>query len=327
MNPNISHPLYSNSFQELNGWNKWNPSECEYKEKHWFAYALGIFLICGVFVSWGSQHMAIIRRKSSKGISWMTMLLANISTSCNTINVILEDFDTTIRCCGIFGSVHCNEQLLSTYQIASGWVNSIFVFFLILYYFPVEFTIEEQIVNVTAVTPLNSSDTSVSTYDETFEKSKIIMKPTNQVSKRRATISFIMYILICLFLFPAIGVLLYAKYGGASNSVTLSFAFALGIIATVANVLQYTPQIIKTLIEKEVGSLSIVMLLLQAPGSFMVVVFQLFFYHENVSTWLPFFITGIQQIILLVICIVFEIRNRRRKPSEEKEPLLTPKNI
>jgi len=321
---------------ELNGWDKWSPSECKYEEKHWFAYALGIFLIVGVFVSWASQHIAILRSKSSQGISWVTIFLANVSTSCNTINVILEDFNKTIRCCGIFGTSHCNEALLSTYQIASGWINSVFVFILILIYFPKDILKSESIViNSRSVTPFHSSDSkgSISSYESVpnFDTTHLTVKKVetgpNYIQKRRGIIAFIIYILFCLILFPGISVLLYSIYGGSDSSPTIKFAFSLGILSTVCNVLQYTPQIIKTLFEKEVGSLSIVMLLLQAPGSFMVVVFQGVLYKENVSTWLPFFITGIQQVILLTICIVFELRKRRQAKSIETQPLLDPENL
>ena len=52
------------------------------------------------------------------------------------------------------------------------------------------------------------------------------------------------------------------------------------------------------------------MLLLQAPGSFLVVFFEIQ-YHENISTWLTFFITGVQQVILLILCFYFEIKKRK----------------
>lgn len=70
------------------------------------------------------------------------------------------------------------------------------------------------------------------------------------------------------------------------------------------------------------------MLLLQAPGSFFVVLFQVkisiyfnshrkgIIYKQNVSTWLNYLLTGIQQVILVIECIVFEIRKRRMKKKE-----------
>ena len=66
------------------------------------------------------------------------------------------------------------------------------------------------------------------------------------------------------------------------------------------------------------------MLLLQAPGSFLVVIFHIQ-YHENVSTWLPFFMTGIQQTVLLILCVVYEvkrIRNQKKQENDASEPLI-----
>jgi hypothetical protein len=67
------------------------------------------------------------------------------------------------------------------------------------------------------------------------------------------------------------------------------------------------------------------MLLLQAPGSFLVVFFH-WRYHESVSTWLPFFITGIQMIFLLGMCIYYEMKKRRHRSEniQEEQRLLPP---
>jgi hypothetical protein len=72
------------------------------------------------------------------------------------------------------------------------------------------------------------------------------------------------------------------------------------------------------------------MLLLQTPGSFLVVIFQGLLYHESVSTWLSFLFTGLQQLVLLILCIiydrVFEKLFRKKQPehsvqADEKTPL------
>jgi hypothetical protein len=50
---------------------------------------------------------------------------------------------------------------------------------------------------------------------------------------------------------------------------------------------------------------------------------------ENVSTWLNFLVSGIEQVILLVMCIVFEIRKKANKnrflqiqKDDDTQPLL-----
>jgi hypothetical protein len=50
------------------------------------------------------------------------------------------------------------------------------------------------------------------------------------------------------------------------------YAFAFGVLSASAEFVHWTPQIWKTWKAKDPGSLSIAMLVLQAPGSFLVVV-------------------------------------------------------
>lgn len=48
--------------------------------------------------------------------SWLTILLGNVSTCCNTINVILLNWDT-ITCAPQWGFLKWNAAMLSIYQV------------------------------------------------------------------------------------------------------------------------------------------------------------------------------------------------------------------
>jgi len=255
-------------------------SNCSFQERSIIAYIIGCFLIFGVMISYIPQHLAIIKRRSSQGISWITIFLANISTCSNTINAVLEQWDT-LTCCFEFGFWKCNASLLSIYQISVGWFNSLLLFILVLLFFPKEIDIR---------------------------------------NKRVAIISWWIYVVGLIFLSSgAGGILLYKE--GSNSKVVSDYAFSFGIISTVAILCQWTPQIWKTWNAKEVGSLSIMMLLLQAPGSFIVVIFQGILYRESVSTWLTFLLTGIQQTILLILCLVFEFRRRQKTKLNQQETI------
>jgi hypothetical protein len=52
------------------------------------------------------------------------------------------------------------------------------------------------------------------------------------------------------------------------------------------------------------------MILIQAPGNFLVVLFQIQA-HANVSTWLPFLVSGIEQLVLLGEIIWYDYILRR----------------
>jgi len=103
----------------------------------------------------------------------------------------------------------------------------------------------------------------------------------------------------------------------------IGFANIIGILSAVLATFQYVPQIIATYKRKDVGSLSIPMMLLQTPGSFIFVWSLLG--REGVlwSTWAMYFVTGVLQGILLIICVKFEWKNWRDKATDgEQEPLL-----
>lgn len=92
--------------------------------------------------------------------------------------------------------------------------------------------------------------------------------------------------------------------------------------------MQWAPQIVKTVRARSVGSVSMAMLAIQAPGSFLVVYFQWFLRGENVSTWISYFLAGVQQVLLLSICLLLVIHRclRRRRQAQlgtlEKAPLM-----
>src|SRR5690606_25749286 len=52
------------------------------------------------------------------------------------------------------------------------------------------------------------------------------------------------------------------------------------------------------------------MLLLQMPGSVIVVIYQGFFNRESFTTWLPYAVTALQQMLLIVMWFYYTILNR-----------------
>jgi hypothetical protein len=99
-----------------------------------------------------------------------------------------------------------------------------------------------------------------------------------------------------------------------------TWANILGIMATVLAAIQYLPQIWMTWHLKHVGSLSIPMMLIQTPGSFVwsgSLAARLGV--EGWSTWGVFLVTGCLQGCLLGMGIYFEVKARRAQHSTERE--------
>lgn len=106
----------------------------------------------------------------------------------------------------------------------------------------------------------------------------------------------------------------------------LYWATALGICSAVLACVQYIPQLWTTWKLQHVMSLSIPMMCIQTPGSF-VFAGSLFSQYgwKGWSIWGVYVITGVLQGILLVMGVSFELRDRKTIPGaqqDEDRPLL-----
>ena len=96
-------------------------------------------------------------------------------------------------------------------------------------------------------------------------------------------------------------------------SLLLSWAHFLGIFGTCLAAIQFLPQIWTTWKLQEVGSLSIPMMCIQTPGSFVWVgSLAARLGWEAWSTWGIYLVTGVLQGCLLVMGITFELRSRKK---------------
>lgn len=91
----------------------------------------------------------------------------------------------------------------------------------------------------------------------------------------------------------------------------------LGIFSTVLASIQYFPQIYTTFRLKRVGSLSIPMMCIQTPGSFVwAASLAARLGSEGWSAWGVYVVTGCLQGSLLIMGSYFEIMHRRREKKE-----------
>jgi hypothetical protein len=91
----------------------------------------------------------------------------------------------------------------------------------------------------------------------------------------------------------------------------------LGIFSTVLASIQYFPQIYTTFMLKRVGSLSIPMMCIQTPGSFVWAGSLVLRYgSEGWSAWGVYLVTGCLQGSLLAMGSYFEIMHRRREKKD-----------
>lgn len=101
-------------------------------------------------------------------------------------------------------------------------------------------------------------------------------------------------------------------------SYLFTLAAALGITGTILAAIQFLPQIYTTWRLQKVGSLSIPMMCIQTPGSFVwVASLAGRLGWEGWSTWGIYLVTGCLQGFLLIMAISFELRERRERKKQE----------
>lgn len=141
-------------------------------------------------------------------------------------------------------------------------------------------------------------------------------KPTSQPSLRTAIAVFLTCILHLILVFIVSVVIIYRV-----PSHLALWANVLGIIGTCLAAIQFLPQIYTTWKLQAVESLSIPMMCIQTPGSFVWVgSLAARFGWEGWSTWGIYLVTGVLQGCLLVMGITFELRKARKRRSQGEAP-------
>lgn len=102
----------------------------------------------------------------------------------------------------------------------------------------------------------------------------------------------------------------------------VQWANFLGVQSMILASVQYIPQLWTTWRLKHVGSLSIPMMMIQTPGSFVFVASLAGREGTRWSSWVTYAVTGTLQGVLLVMCVCWEVRDRQKKVEGEREALL-----
>ncbi|MCJ1292311.1 hypothetical protein MMC34_003861 [Xylographa carneopallida] len=247
-------------------------------------FGISIFILLGILASYLSQYHRIIVRRSSEGISPYFLLLGTTAGTCAFANIlVLPASRADLACCKDISGFACFASLLGILQVGLVWSCFAGILLLFLIFFP----------RATALAPLEPLNSTPS-YREALGVAGI--------SAAHAVITTII---------SAVIVTRYPEHLQA-------YANGLGLLATVLASIQYFPQIFTTWRLKHVGSLSIPMMCIQTPGSF-VWAGSLFARvgWQGWSTWFIYVVTGILQGIVLGLGIFFELRNRKRRKEDE----------
>lgn len=86
------------------------------------------FILVGILVSYLPQHVKIIMRRSSRGLSPMFVLLGTVSGTASIANILtLPESTRDMACCSEIGSFPCAAALLGIAQIGVQWTCFFFM--------------------------------------------------------------------------------------------------------------------------------------------------------------------------------------------------------
>ncbi|KAJ1658549.1 hypothetical protein IWQ61_002226 [Dispira simplex] len=197
-------------------------------------------------------------------------------------------------CCQVWEAEECLFHTVGIMQISVQWLMFFSVFVLYVVYFPRHLRYQYT------STPLDTG------------------KPTSEWQAAQAVRNAVLYHmgLVSLFSFVlVIGV-------GSDAWQVRSWANFSGVFSMLVTCVQFFPQIHKTWTSRQVGSLSIPMMLMQTPGGYL---FAYSIYVRpgvNWTSWITYFVAATLQGILLLISIAWHFREKRlRQQGEQGESL------
>ncbi|PKC04213.1 hypothetical protein RhiirA5_316089 [Rhizophagus irregularis] len=270
------------------------PKKCNDEKNDPITVFLAVFIAIGILVSYLPQHYKIFSTKSSEGISPLFLLLGAISMTCSYFNILILQFNEFGCCKNVYPAGYCFENVLGIIQLTIQWFCFTMILVLFMIYFP---DYKKYIPNISLGSGYNnlSSISSSSKYSKEWSLS---LQVTAAVA-----IHFIFTLIISAYLLIFVG-------GAKEEKVTRYWADLLGVISLILASIQYLPQIWKTWKRKSVGALSIQMMLLQTPGSFLFAYSLASSPGTRWSTWIVFLITGCLQGTLLIMCICWHYREK-----------------
>ncbi|KIW63689.1 hypothetical protein PV04_08672 [Phialophora macrospora] len=269
-------------------------------------FALSLLILIGILISYLPQHIRIIRLRSSYGLSPYFVLLGTTSGTCAFANIlVLPRSRSDIACCREVDEFACLAGLLGIAQVGVQWSCFGVILLLFLIFFPR---------GEAPASALDYEDDDTTIPDTPRALAKRKDSDSLAPSYRTALI----VVAVCV-LHAALTAILSFFFIYAAPQHAQSWANFLGVLSTVLASIQYFPQIYTTYQLKRVGSLSIPMMCIQTPGSFVWAgSLAARLGPEGWSAWGVYLVTGCLQGCLLVMGSYFEITRRRREKEELK---------
>jgi len=245
---------------------------------------LGYLLFFGTTFSFFPQFYTIIVEGTSRGISdWNNFIFA-FQAGTSLISGIILDYKLFI-CCVKWDFWTCSNTTLDVLQIFAIFACNTAVYALVVAYYE-----PEEIGSL----PLDQVQA-----EKTKEKFWVVFR---FYLSNVALLALIIFAVLCVV----------DENIGPESFISTFYGSASGIASAIFQVIANFPQIIKTYRTKELGSFSLVTLLLQSPGSVLIAYFQYIVAKEKVGIWLSFLVGAILQIVLLIECLYYAFKKYQK---------------
>ncbi|KAL0946308.1 hypothetical protein HGRIS_012551 [Hohenbuehelia grisea] len=216
-----------------------------------------------------------------------------------------------VKCCRVVSAASCMEMTLGVVQVGLQWFLFSMIFVLYMIYYPPHLKYVESgpIADTFGLHSLQSSKA-----------------PEKREEWRLSVVlSWVTVIHIILISFTSFFLLLTATPSPSPTAplphqVSLWATF-LGVSSAILAAIQYAPQIAHTYRHKVVGALSIPMMCIQSPGAVLMVLSIALRPGTNWTSWITFAVAGLMQGTLLVMCIIWKLRQNRLGLDDFGHPL------
>jgi len=253
-----------------------------------FWKVIGVIIFFGTIISFIPQITTIIERRSNFGLSSIAIWVSSFQQFILVANLIsLHPYDFVGLVQIPFSQ--CWGKLLSFGSVFILWFS---------YHF---------------ITYLNTVF---------FDQASRERRPSETIyGERKRNITFIVVVASSLIGVLTIIVLIGIREGFNSDQL-INYGGALGTLSSMLVYIQYLPQMITTIKFQDPGSLSLLTIIIQAPGGIFNTCFMIFGNHDHWTTWISFLAATVQQLILLVIVLYYTCK-KKPKMDMSTSPLLT----
>jgi len=317
---------------------------------------LNLTVLAGIVISYIPQIWAIYKHKSTYGISMGTMHIANFSLLTSLNSFWMVSIQKFMACTE--SVERCYPSLVNLAQSFVMFAGVFWVYCLMIHYLrresksasgkggkPGEDDKEALIASergeesssdasgptATSEHPepgapaiLDAPETSeapATAKKAASKKCKCIMKPlVSEATMRKMSpiifACFIVYMAVSACLTTSVGLLL-----GACSPVNTVVTYFYSFLAPILSIVQWLPQIIKTLILKDSGVFSLTMLCIQVPICVLMVVF-MFLTEVSWLAAISAIVAALQMGFLTILIIHYRIKERRerkQKAAQAKE--------